>query len=204
MFVGLPVEQKPKGEPHKSECAGEDERRAPAPVLRDPWHDERSDDGAGVCAGVEDSGGEGALFFGEPFGDALDAGGKNAGFTESERETRSGKAGEGTCGGVGHGRKAPEGHGERVADARTETIDEAAHEQHACRIGDLKIRDEVTVLNIVPAEVVLQRGFQHAEDLAIDVVFRYAEKEERADHPAEITYASRSWRARSEEHTSEL
>src|SRR6266849_3580933 len=147
MFVWLPVEQKPKGEPHKSECAGEDERRAPAPVQRDPWHNERGDDGAGVCAGVEDSGGESALLFGEPFGDALDAGGKNAGLAESKSEARGRKAGEGTCGSMGHGRETPESHRQRVARARTETIDEAAHEQHARRISELKIRDEVAVLD---------------------------------------------------------
>src|SRR6266852_2799455 len=94
MFVGLPVEQKPKVEPHKSECAGEDERRAPAPVLRDPWHNERGDDGAGVCTGVEDSRSQRALFLGKPFRHALDAGGKNAGLPESQREARASKAGK--------------------------------------------------------------------------------------------------------------
>src|SRR5260370_7560666 len=102
MFVGLPVEQKPKGEPHKSECAGEDERRAPAPVLRDPWHNERGDDGAGVCAGVEDSGGESALFFGEPFGHAFDAGGKNPGPAQSRAAARGRTTRERTPRPLGH------------------------------------------------------------------------------------------------------
>src|SRR5260370_4899012 len=121
MFVWLPVEQKPKGEPHKSECAGEDERRAPAPVLRDPWHNERGDDGAGVCAGVEDSSGESAFFFGEPFGDALDAGGKNPGPPQSQRETAATKTGEGTSRKRGHGRQTPKKHRPRSAPARPAT-----------------------------------------------------------------------------------
>src|SRR5260370_7139433 len=119
MFVRLRVKQKPKREPDKSERAGEDERRAPAPVLRDPWHNERGDDGAGVCAGVEDSGGESALLFGEPFGHALDAGGKNAGLPQSHREARGPKTSERTRGAIGPGRQPPKNHFPPPASAPT-------------------------------------------------------------------------------------
>src|SRR6266446_10196396 len=186
MLVRLAVEQKPENKPDKAEDAGEEKRGAPTPMQRDPGHDERRHDGACVCASVENSGGEGALFFGEPFGDALDAGGKNAGLAEAEGGARDGEGGEGTCGGVRHGREAPEGHRDCIPDARAEAIDEAPNEQHASGIGDLKIRDEVAVLDVVPSEVVLQGGLQDAKDLTIDVVFRDAEKKERANHPAEI------------------
>src|SRR5712664_220705 len=141
MLVRFAVKQEPENEPAKSEGAGEEEGRPPAPMQRDPRDDERRDDGAGACASVEDAGGESALFFGEPFGDALDARGKNAGLAESEGEARGGEAAEGTRGGMSHGREAPERHGHRIAHARAETIDETAHEEHASGIGHLKIRD---------------------------------------------------------------
>src|SRR4029077_8178989 len=128
MLIRLAVKQEPENQPRKSESASEEEGGAPAPVQRDPRHDERGDDGADACASVKDSGGEGALFFGEPFGDTFDAGGENAGLAESERRARRGKTGKGTCGGVGHGREAPKSHGQRVAHACAETIDEAADE----------------------------------------------------------------------------
>src|ERR1700756_5743257 len=136
MLFGPAVNHKPKDQPDKSQRTGEEEGRAPAPMQRDPRHDEGCDDGSGVRAGVEDSRGESALFFGKPFGDALDAGGKNAVFAKSEGEARGREAGEGTRSSMSHGRDAPESHGQRVARTRAETIDEAAHQQHARGVGD--------------------------------------------------------------------
>src|SRR6267154_1481928 len=83
MFVGFAVEEEPEDEPDKSERAGEKKSGAPAPTRSHPGRDERSDDGADAGAGVEDAGGEGALLFGEPFGDAFGAGGEDAGFAEA-------------------------------------------------------------------------------------------------------------------------
>src|SRR6267378_7194549 len=110
MLVRLAIKKKPENQPDKSEGAGEKEGGTPAPVRSDPRRDQRRDDSADAGASVEDAGSERALFFGEPFSDALDAGGENAGLAESEGQARGCKAGKGTCGGMGHGSEAPEGH----------------------------------------------------------------------------------------------
>ena len=92
---------------------------------------------------------------------------------------------------MGHRGEAPESHGYRITCSRTEAVNEASDEQHACRIGDLEVRNEMAILDVVPTEVVLQRGLQNAEQLAIHVIFRDAEKKESADHPAKGADGSR-------------
>ena len=94
---------------------------------------------------------------------------------------------------MGHRGEAPESHGHRVTRPGTEAIDEASDKQHAGRIGDLEVRNEMAVLDVVPAEVVLQRGLQYAEQLTIHVIFCYAEEKEGADDPTEIAHARYDW-----------
>src|SRR5260221_12318589 len=79
MLVGFAVEQKPEDEPDKAERAGKKKGGTPTPERCHPWRKERSNDSADAGAGVEDAGGQGALRFGEPFGNAFDAGGGDAG-----------------------------------------------------------------------------------------------------------------------------
>ena len=97
---------------------------------------------------------------------------------------------------MGHGGQTPEGHGESVAEAGAETIDEAADQKHSRGVGDLKIGDEMTVLDVIPAEIVLQSGFEDAEELAIHVIFCDTEEEECADDPAEVADVDCGGRAR--------
>src|SRR5258707_2289677 len=108
MFVRFAVEEEPEDEPDESERAGEKKGGAPAPERRHPWGEERSDDGADAGAGVEDAGGEGALLFGEPLGDGLDAGGEDARFAQAQWEAGGCETDEGACGGVGHRGEGPE------------------------------------------------------------------------------------------------
>src|SRR5216684_3490081 len=163
MLVRFAVQQKPEYEPAKSERASKKKGGAPAPERSHPWRQERRDDGADAGAGVENAGGQGALLFGEPFGDGFDAGGEDAGFAETQRETRGRETDEGARSSMGHRGETPERHGQRVTCARTEAIDEASDEEHAGRIGHLEIGNEMAVLDVVPAEVVLQSRLQDAE-----------------------------------------
>jgi hypothetical protein len=51
----------------------------------------------------------------------------------------------------------------------------------------LKCEDKIAVIDLAPAEIVLQRSLQDADDLAIHIVFHYAEQENGADDPAETS-----------------
>jgi len=45
----------------------------------------------------------------------------------------------------------------------------------------------MSIADVVPAKLVLQRTFQHAEHLPVHVVLGYTEKQESADDPAEAS-----------------
>ena len=74
---------------------------------------------------------------------------------------------------------------EGVSEARSHAIDQASDEQETQSVGSLKNRDHVAVVDLVPAEVVLQRALQDADHLAVHVVLGDAEEQESADDPAE-------------------
>src|SRR5260221_12145058 len=111
MLVRFAVEQKPEYEPDKSYRAGKKKGGAPAPERSHPWRKERSNDGADAGASVEDAGGQGPLLFGEPFGNAFDAGGEDASFAENLRQKGGGQNEEGGPHGGGHGGVASRSNG---------------------------------------------------------------------------------------------
>ena len=53
------------------------------------------------------------------------------------------------------GRQAPKPHRDRVADTSAKAVDEAANHQHAQSIGSLKRKDQMSVLDFIPAKLVL-------------------------------------------------
>src|SRR5580704_19750078 len=85
---------------------------------------------------------------------------------------------------MAHGREAPENHGDGITDTSAEAVNQAAYKNHAHGVGRLKSEHEISVVDIVPAKIVLQRAFQHTEHLAVHVILGYTEKQERADDPA--------------------
>lgn len=187
VIFGTAVEQHPQNKPGETERAGEQKRPAPAEIRGNPWKEKRREHRTNAGAGVEDAGGKRAFFFREPFGDALNAGGEDAGLEEAESGTRGHEARERASGGVSHGGQAPENHGDGVTDARAEAVNESAHAEHSRGVGKLEDADEIAVVNFVPAEGVLQGAFEDAEDLAIHVVFCDAEEQQGADDPAEAS-----------------
>ena len=85
--------------------------------------------------------------------------------------------------GVRHRRDAPHRHRDRESNARADAVDEAAREQQADRVGELEAEDDVGVVNLAPAEFLLQRRLEQADHLAIDVVDRRRQEQQQADHP---------------------
>ena len=72
-------------------------------------------------------------------------------------------------------------------EARAEPVHHAAREQQADRVRDLEGEDDVGVVHFAPAEFVLERGLEEADHLAVDVVERGGQEEQRPDDPAEAT-----------------
>ena len=101
-----------------------------------------------------------------------------------EREDRRGGRTEDRRFGVRHRGQAP--HDERDGEAllRPEPVDHPAGEQKPDRVGELEREDDVGVVDLAPAELLLERGLEDADDLPVDVVDRRREEEQRADDPA--------------------
>src|SRR5580692_2365806 len=151
----------------------------------DPGHDEWSNNGADIRARVEYSGRERSFFLREPFGNALDAGRKNAGFAETQRASGDHEPRKRIRDRMSHRREAPENHGDGITDTSAEAVNQAAYKNHAHGVGRLKSEHEISVVDIVPAKIVLEGALENAEDLAVHVILGYTEKQERADDPAE-------------------
>ncbi len=88
---------------------------------------------------------------------------------------------------MAHRRYAPENDGERKTFARADAIDQAADTEQTDRVRKLKREDHPTVTNFSPTDFGLQRRFENADDLAIDVVDGRREEEERTYHPPSIS-----------------
>src|SRR5882762_4044852 len=85
-----------------------------------------------------------------------------------------------------HRGQTPEGHRKGVTPACAKAVDESAYDEHSHRVRRLKRKNQIAVVDFVPAEIVLQGGLQYAQHLAIHVVFCYAEKKKAAYHPAKV------------------
>src|SRR5713101_6575091 len=94
MVFGLSVEKQPENQPGKSNSASQHECPPPTEMDSNPRDNEGSNNGTDISAGVEDSGGQGALFLGEPFGDALDAGREDSRLAESQGKAGCDKSGK--------------------------------------------------------------------------------------------------------------
>ena len=69
-------------------------------------------------------------------------------------------------------------------------------EQQADGVGELEREHDVRVVDLGPAELLLQCRLEDADDLAIDVVDSRREEEQRADDPADVPSGLRRWRRR--------
>ena len=134
---------------------------------------------------------------------ALIAAGKVAGLADAEREpgrdearhrrrireakhTQQGGHGRTVRRGfrVGHRRDTPHAHRNRKANPGADAIDESTRQQQPDRIRQLETEDDVGVVDLTPAVLLLQRRLEQADHLAIDVVDRRGEEQQEADHPA--------------------
>src|SRR6185503_20256105 len=71
------------------------------------------------------------------------------------------------------------------AAPRPQPVHDAARDEEPDRVGELEREDDGGVDALVlPAELLHERGLEDPDDLAVDVVDRGAEEEQRADHPA--------------------
>src|SRR5260370_4243820 len=153
----------------------------------DPGHNERRDMWPDVRVGVENTRRQCTLFIWEPFRNALDARRENSRFAEPEGRPGNRKTGKRIRDRMAHGGKAPENHGDGVTYTRAQAVNQAAHKNHAQRVSRLEGEHQMSIANVIPAQIVLQRPFQHAKHLAVHVVLGYTEEQESADDPAEAS-----------------
>ena len=184
--LGDLVEGQPEHEPDEPDRTRDQEGGRPAEADGDPGHDGRGDHGPDIGPGVEDARGQRPLPAGEPLGHGLDRRREVPGLAEPEGEAGDAE-GQGAPGGrVGHGRDAPEADGQGVADPGPETVDEPAEGGEADGISDLEGGDDVAILDLAPADLLLQVRRQDAEDLPVDVIDGGGGEQQPADGPAEM------------------
>lgn len=186
MIFRVAIEKQPEDEPDEAECAGGDEGHLPAEAYGQPGYGERSDDRADIGSGVKNSSGEGALFFGKPFGDGFDAGGKIRGFAEAEESASDTERKSGGSGGMSDGGETPDRDGDGVTFARAETIHQISAAEETEAVGGLKHAGDVTILYTRPAEAGFQGFCEHTEDLAVEIVDGGSEKKQGADGPTHV------------------
>jgi hypothetical protein len=88
--------------------------------------------------------------------------------------------------GMRDGGHAPDHDREREPGARAHLVDHPPRDQEPDRVGELEREDDVGVVDLAPAELLLQRRLEDADHLAVDVVDRRREEQQRADHPAVV------------------
>ena len=71
---------------------------------------------------------------------------------------------------MAHCRQTPKDHCQSVTNFGAQAVDESPHHNHSDGVRRLKREYQVSVVDLVPAESMLQRGFQDAEDLAVHVI----------------------------------
>ena len=100
-----------------------------------------------------------------------------------------------------HRGQAP--HNERNGETllRPEPVDHAAGKEERDRVRELEREDDVGVVDLGPAELLLEVDLENADDPTVDVVDRRREEEQRADDPAIASDLARAdgdtWLARS-------
>ena len=72
---------------------------------------------------------------------------------------------------MAHCGEAPKCHCECITQPGTQAINETPKHDHSQRVGCLKRKYQVSVINLSPSEIVLQSGFKDAQDLAVHVIF---------------------------------
>src|SRR5262249_7919131 len=154
--VVLPPPQNPK----RTEDAGGKKSCSPSELDGYPRNKERGENGADVCAGVEDACSQRALTLREPFSDCLDGSWKVPGFSDTEEKPREPELKRGIGERVPHSRETPHAHNEDVADARADFVNQTSGDQQADCIRGLECVDNVTVVDFSKADRVLKGGLE--------------------------------------------
>src|ERR1700733_8614713 len=179
----------PPKNPKRAEDAGGEEGGAPSEADRSPGHDERSENGSDICAGVEDARSQRALALRKPFGDGLNGGGKVAGLSNAEEESCDAKLKRAVGERVSHGGETPNAHDQDVADPRANLVHQAARDEQADGVGGLEGIHDIAVVEFCQADRVLECGLEQRDDLAVHVVDGGGEEQHGADGPAHISQA---------------
>ena len=186
VFFRAAVPGEPDDQPDEIEAGGGDERHSPTKVGGDEGHHEGCDESSEVGAAIEDSGGKGSFFAGEPVGGGFEGGGEVGGLAEPEAEADYLELKRGSGEGVEHGSNAPDDDGQGVAEAGAEVVDQAARDGHHQRVGDLEGGDDGPVVVLIPAEFLFEGGLEDAKNLAVQIVYGGGEEEQAAHGPADF------------------
>ena len=174
------------------------------------------DEGADGGSGIEDGGGEGAVFLGEIFGGDLDSGGEVAALTGSKHHAGSqeephadhrhrgchvaGSAHELGCivetypllggpatQGVETGTGRPHADSPKVAATGAQPVDDATGEEIGDGIHDGEGGGYVAIVGIGPMKLGSDEVFpREREGLAVQIIDSGSEEEHRANYPTEV------------------
>ena len=190
MLFRLAIEPEPECQPDKTCCSGGHERASPGEGQGEKRDDDRGHDIADICAGVENSRRQGSLPLREPFGHGLEACGEVGRLAQAENEHGHAEGDDGIRRAGQHGGETPQDDREGEPFAGTEAVGQPAGGNQADRVGGLKARHNVAVLDTIPADFPFEKLLQERDDSAIDIGDHGSKKQQAADYPA---VARRGW-----------
>ncbi len=183
MLLGPAVDGEPKGQPDKPHSPRKEKRPTPSKVIENERNQQRRQERPDVRAGVEQPGRQRPLLLGKPLRHRLDGPGKIARLTDAQGESRQGEPDPGPGQRVRHRGGAPDTHGDREARAGAPAVHEAADDEQADRVGEGEGAVNDAILELVPADLRLQRRRQNTQHQTIEVVDRRRKEEQCADDP---------------------
>src|SRR5262249_39069361 len=161
-----------------------DERGAPAVRRGEPGDDRRRERPPHCRPSVEDSHAERALANREPLAHNLGGTGPIARFAETERGPEHAERERRPRGGVCNGGTRPHHDRENEAETRADDVEEPAGHHLADAVEEQKTVLNRGVVGVAQPEVVADRGLQHRDRLAIDVVDDGGQEDQADDQPA--------------------
>src|SRR5215471_4482908 len=182
------IDGPPRNQPDKAESTCDQKCRSPSIVALNPWNDEWRCQRADVRAGVEDAGRQSPFVFGKPFRNGLDAGREVAGLAQSQRNASRPKAHHRLCQRMRHCRQTPEHHRQGKALSCSQPVHHSSGKQQADGVSELKGKNDVAVVNLIPTNLTLKSLLKQTYDLAVNVVDGSSKKQQRTDNPAIVAY----------------
>lgn len=146
------------------------------------------DDRSDADADIDDAHGEGAFLLREPFGDGLDGGRQESGFSHAEQEAKEAEGEDGSGEGMSGAGERPPGDGEREPLWCPHSIDDPSGDGVHQGIGEHEGEEDLGIICGAYGILLSEDGGGDGERLPIQVIDDGRTEEEREHFSACVSY----------------